>query len=203
MIKKMIVGLVLIILGVFLVFFQLNSIERIREKDKLIEVYRLSKDYSLGDMLDYDDLESIYIREEDNKGEYIGQIDNSIYYFTDYSPKNSLLLSTSISKSSPLDSYLDKEDMSIITLSFDIEEANAWNYKAYDKVDLYFVWDSLEKENILYEDVIIYRLLKSEPFKGDYSDQDSPKYLSFLVGREDSYEILSNKKYGNFEIIIN
>ncbi|MGB3365891.1 MAG: hypothetical protein WBA54_00230 [Acidaminobacteraceae bacterium] len=203
MIKKMIVGGLLIIIGFFLILFQLSAIDQIKEKDEMLRVYTLAKDLKYGDDLNKDDLDEIYIRKTDNKAEYISSIDDKKYYIINVKKKDSILLKSDISIEKPVDKLLAGDNYNIVTLGLGIEEANAWNFKEFDEVDLYFVSNFPDKENFIYENVIIYKIVSSEIFSDDYSNIKTPQYVSLLVPKEKSYEILSNKRYGRFEIILN
>lgn len=203
MIKKMIVGGVLIIIGFFLIIFQLNAIEQIKDKDELVRVYTISKDISLGDMVKNEDLTEIYIRKEDKKSEYISDLYEKPQYCLLDKKKNSILLKSDLSKEKPINKFLMEDKNNIITLSLGIEEANAWDFKEYDQVDLYFVSNYPDRENHIYEDVIIYKIRNADPFRDEYSNIQTPQYVSILVEKEKSYEILSNKRYGRYEIVLN
>lgn len=203
MIKKMIIGGVLIIIGFFLIVFQLSAIEASTEKDEMVKIYTLSKNLNYGEVLKEEDLSQIYIRKEDIKAQYLSKIDNIENYLVCDKTKNSILFKGDISIEKPLDKFLQDDKHNIITLSLGIEEANAWNFKEYDEVDLYFVSSSMDKENIIYEDIIIYKIINLDKTQDSYNNSSSPQYVSLLVDKEESYEILSNKSYGRFEIIIN
>lgn len=203
MIKKMIVGGVLIIIGFFLILFQLSAIDQIKEKDEMVRVYTLAKDVKYGDDLTKDNLDEIYIRKTDNKAQYTSSISDEKQYIINIKKKDSILLKSDISIEKPIDKLLANDKNNIITLGLGIEEANAWNFKEFDEVDLYFVSNFPDKENVIYENVTIYKIINSEPFRDDYSDLKTPQYVSLLVPKEKSYEILSNKRYGRFEIILN
>lgn len=203
MVKKMIVGGVLIIIGFFLILFQLKAIDQIKDKDVMIKVYKLSKDLSIGDYLSKDNMKEIYIRKEDESSNYISIIDNTNYYLLCDKKKDSIILKSDISTEKPLNMILKDDAYNVITLGLGIEEANAWNFKEFDEVDLYFVSNYPDKENVIYENVIVYKIVNSDPFRDEYMDTQTPEYVSLLVPKEKSYEILSNKKYGRFEIILN
>lgn len=203
MIKKMVLGSVLIVMGVFLVFFQLNAIDQLKEKDEMIKVYRLSENMTYGDQLKMSNLDELYIRKTDDKDQYLKKLDNNIYYIISDIKMDSILIKNDVSLEKPLDAFLENDKNNIITLELGIEEANAWNFKEFDSVDLYFVSNTADKENIIYEDITVYKIINSNPFRDDYSESKSPQYVSLLVDKEKSYEILSNKKQGRFEIILN
>lgn len=203
MVKKMIVGVVLIVIGFFLILFQLNAINQIRDKEEFVKIYTLANNIEFGKAIKYNELNEIYIRKVDVKEEYVTNMDNEVYYLLDDKKKESLLLKSDLSKEKPIEKYLKDNSKDIITLDLSIEEANGWNFNEFEEVDLYFISSTPDKENEVYENLIVYKIINQEPFKDEYSSVQTPQYLSLIVPKEQTLEIISNKNYGKFEIVIN
>lgn len=202
MIKKLIIGAMLVVIGFFLVNYQINAIEYASRDDKSVEIYMINKSINEGDQLKTDDLNIIRIDKDYFNDSMVTELPEDVVYYCKSKRDGDILLSSDFSKSKPIESYMTDTNSAIITLRMAVDEANGWGINRGDVVDLYFVSESEDVESMIYPDVKVCNILKQNPLVTDQESYDTPEYLSLFVPREKVMEILNNKEYGRYEVVI-
>lgn len=202
MIKKLVIGAILVVIGFFLVNYQINAMEYANRDDKSIEIYMLDKTVKDGEILKQEDFKTIRIQKDYYSEDMVTELPKEIMYYGRGKQKGDLLLSSDFNLSKPMESYMINTKSVIITLRMSVDEANGWIIRKGDIVDLYFIADVEGAQSMIYSDVKVCNILKQNPLDTDENGYETPEYVSIFVPKDKAMEILSNKEYGRYEIVI-